>query len=155
MKQPKFKPKPGQIDFTNARFAPVINCVLRYQKKILIVQRSAGLKFYPGYWNGVSGFLDDKKSLEQKIQEELREERGVAKKNIIRFRMGDIFHQEELKYKKTWIVHPILVDVATDVIKLDWEAQKYEWIKLTEVKKFLLLPGFDEVLKKLKKMINE
>jgi isopentenyldiphosphate isomerase len=150
-KMKKFKPKPGQVDFTDAHFAPVVNCVLRYQKKILIVQRSASLNFYPGYWNGVSGFLDDKKNIEQKIQEELHEELGLAKKNIVSFRMGEIFHQEEPRYKKTWIVHPILVEVNTDAVRLDWEAQKYEWIRLTDVKKFLLMPGFDEVLKKIKK----
>jgi len=36
----KFKPKPGQIDFTHARWSPVINCVVKYKNKILIAQRN-------------------------------------------------------------------------------------------------------------------
>ena len=40
-KQPElFKPKPGQTDFTNIRWAPVINCVLKYENKILVVKRN-------------------------------------------------------------------------------------------------------------------
>jgi len=147
----KFQPKPGQVDFTNARFAPVINCVVKYKNKILIVQRSKSLNFYPEFWNGISGFLDDNRLLKQKIYEEIFEELGIVAKNIISAKLGNIFHQEASKYKKVWIVHPILVEVKTDKIKLDWEAQNYKWIKFQDAKKFKLLPGFDRVLEEIKK----
>lgn len=149
MKKPLFKPKPGQVDYTNVRWAPVINCVLKYGDKILVVQRSKELNFYPGYWNGISGFLDDQRSLEEKVKDELSEELGVSASKIKRIRLGEIFDQEAPKYKKTWIVHPVLVEVATDKIKLDWEARSYRWIKLNEAKKLKLLPGFDQVLERL------
>lgn len=148
-KPTKFIPKPKQVDFTNARYAPVINCVVKNGDKILIVKRSKNLNFYPGYWNGISGFLDDKKTVEQKVKEELKEELGINAKNIKKIRVGEIFHQNAPKYRKTWIVHPILVEIDTDKISLDWEAQNYEWIRLAGVKRYKLLPGFDRVLKKL------
>lgn len=147
----KFKPKNGQIDYTNARWAPVINCLLKYGNKILIVQRSKKLNFYPGYWNGISGFLDDKRSLEEKIRDEIREELGIAKNKIKNIKLGEIFDQEEKKYKKTWIVHPVLVEIKTDEIRIDWEAEDHKWISIKEVKEFRLLPGFDKVLKNLSK----
>ena len=146
MKEERFKPKSGQVDFTNIRWCPVINCVLEYDGKFLIVQRSAGMRLYPGYWNGLSGFLDDNKSLEQKVLQELREEVGLSKKDIASIYMGQIFEQDEPKYKKTWIVHPILIKVKTDKIKLDWEAQNYKWECRGEIKRMKLLPGFDKVL---------
>lgn len=145
----KFRPKPGQVDFTNIRWAPVINCVLKYKNKILIVERNKDMRLYPGYWNGISGFLDDNKSLKEKIIEELKEEVSLSKKNIISIKLGQIFDQEESKYKKTWIVHPVLVEVNTDNIKLDWEVQNYKWVKISELKNFKLLPGFDLVIKSL------
>ncbi len=145
----KFKPKTGQVDYTYARWAPVINCVVKYRGKILLVERSKKLRFYPSYWNGVSGFLDDRKSLEQKVHEELQQELGIKKNLIQKIQFGSIFHQEEPKYKKTWIVHPVLVEVKTDKIKLDWEARDYKWLLLKDASKFKLLPGFDEVLKRL------
>jgi isopentenyldiphosphate isomerase len=149
MKKPKFKAKPGQIDYTKARWAPVINCVLQYKNKILVVQRSKELNLYPGYWNGISGFLDDQKSLEQKVRQELKEELGIPSGQIKRIQLGGIFDQEAPEYKKTWVVHPVLVEVKTDKVKLDWEARNYQWLALQKVKKLKLLPGFDAVLKRL------
>lgn len=149
MKKLVFKPKPGQVDYTYARWTPVINCVLKYGNKLLVVQRSEELNFYPGYWNGVSGFLDDQRSLNQKVLDELREELGLPKTKIKKIQLGEIFDQEERRYKKTWVVHPVLVEIETDKIKLDWESKSYKWLTLREIKKLKLLPGFDEVLRRL------
>jgi len=153
MKTNKFKPKQGQVDYTNIRWTPVINCVLKYGGKILLVQRSKKLNFYPGYWNGVSGFLDDQRSLKEKVFNEIREELGIAKNKIRSIKLGEIFDQEEKKYKKTWIVHPVLVEVKTDKIKIDWEAENFKWVTFAEAEKLKLLPGFDNVLKNLSKWI--
>ena len=67
--------------------------------------------------------------------------------------MGEIFHQKASKYNKTWIVHPILVRVKTDKIKLDWEAQNFKWISINDVKKYKLLPGFKDVIDRIKRII--
>ncbi len=149
MKIPKFKPKAGQVDFTHIRWAPVINCVLKYKKTILLVQRNKNMKLYPGYWNGISGFLDDDKNLEEKVKHELKEELGINPKHILSIQLGTIFNQDAPKYKKTWIVHPVLVEIDTNKIKLDWEADSYKWITLQKAKKLKLLPGFGNVLKSL------
>ncbi len=153
MTQKKFKLRPGQTDFTRIRWAPVINCVLKHKNKILIVQRSRAMQLYPGYWNGISGFLDDNKSLKEKVYEEVAEEAGLDKKHIRSIRLGKIFDQDEPKYKKTWIVHPVLVTVDTDAVVLDWEAQNFKWLKPDDVKKLKLMPGFDAVLQALFKGI--
>jgi ADP-ribose pyrophosphatase YjhB (NUDIX family) len=105
------------------------------------------MRLYPEHWNGISGFLDDQKSLEEKIHEELREELGLSKKHILSIELGRIFDQDEPKYRKTWIVHPILVNVDTDQITLDWEAQNYRWIYPKEASTLKLLPGFNQVLR--------
>jgi ADP-ribose pyrophosphatase YjhB (NUDIX family) len=149
MKRLKFQPKAGQVDYTNARWAPIINCVLKYKDKIFLVQRNKKLNFYPGYWSGISGFLDDRKSLAEKVAEELKEETGIAPAQIKKIKLGRIFDQEEPKYKKTWIVHPVLVEVKTDKVKLDWEGKEYKWVAFKEIKNFKLLPGFNQVLKNL------
>jgi isopentenyldiphosphate isomerase len=152
-KRKKFRARPGQVDFTNIRWAPVINCVVMCQGKMLLVERDPSLHFYPGYWNGISGFLDDKKDLKEKVMEELREELGIKREDIISIVSGEVFDQDEPKYKKTWIVHPVLVRVKTVHISLDWEARKYKWVKMSEAKKMKLLPGFDTVLQKVRKII--
>ncbi len=104
MDMKRFKARKDQVDYTKARWAPVINCVVRFNGKILLVKRSEKLNFYPGYWNGISGFLDDQKSLKEKVLEELHEELGLASASIVNIQPGQIFDQEEPQYKKTWIV---------------------------------------------------
>ncbi|MDP6388003.1 MAG: NUDIX domain-containing protein [Candidatus Pacebacteria bacterium] len=147
--RPKFKPKDGQIDYTNARWAPVINCVLKHKGKILLMQRSSELNFYPNYWNGISGFLDDSRDFGQKVKDEIQEEAGIDSKEIESIRLGEIFHQEAPEYKKTWIIHPVFVEVNTDKVIPDWETQDYKWIEPAEAKNYNLLPSFDTVLDKL------
>lgn len=155
MKKSVFKPRKGQTDFTNLRFAPVINCVLRHQNKFLVVKRSKKLNFYPGYWSGISGFLDDNKTLKEKVIAEIKEELGIPKDKITKIKLAGIFHQEEPTYKKVWIVHPVLVDVKTTTVKLDWEAKEFTWLTIPEIKKLKLLPGFSKVLKKLSPWIRK
>ena len=146
MKPPKFKARKGQVDFTNIRWVPVINCVVSHKDTILLVQRNKDMHLYPGYWNGISGFLDDSKSLAEKVCEELQEEIGLDKKEVISIKLGQVFDQDEPKYKKTWIVHPVLVKVNTNKVKLDWEAQKYKWVKAKDIKTMDILPGFDKIV---------
>lgn len=142
----KFTPRDDQVDFTHARYCPVINCVLEFGDKILLVKRSDKMNLYPGYWNGLSGFLDDKKSIEEKVAEELSEEVGLSKKNIQSIKQGDLLLQEAPEYGKTWIVFPILVEIDSDKVKLDWEASEHQWLDPAEAKKLKLLPGFEQVL---------
>lgn len=146
-KEPKFVPKPGQIDYTHIRRAPVINCIVEYKGKILIMKRSAGMRFYPGYWHCIAGFLDDGRSVEEKVREELKEELGIGKKDILSLREGPLLEKDEPKYKKTWIIHPVLVKLKTDTVKLNWEAETYRWVIPEELKDYKLMPGFEKVFK--------
>jgi len=142
----KFQPKPGQIDYTEARWAPVINCVVKHDGKYLLVKRSEENEHYPGFWNGISGFLDDDKSLEEKVREELLEETGIKEKDIISIELGIIFDQNDEEHKKTWVVHPVLVEIRTDKIEIDWEASEYKWVELDDIENYDLMPGFDKVI---------
>lgn len=142
-----FKPKLGQTDYTNARWAPVISCIVKHGEKILIVKRSKDMNIYPGLWNGIGGFLDDEKSLEEKIKEELNEETGINENEIISIKHGEIFDLDDPAIGKTWIIYPALVEVATDNIVLDWEAEEYRWVDYGELKNFEVTAGFGKVVK--------
>ncbi|MDP3795467.1 MAG: NUDIX domain-containing protein [bacterium] len=146
MDEPAFVPKPGQVDYTRIRYAPVINCVVRYGGRILIVERSPGMRLYPGHWNGISGFLDDNRDVEDHARKELDEELGIGGEAIVTMRRGAIFAVEAPEIGKTWIVHPVLIDVGADQITLDWEAAHYKWVSPEEVLRYKLVPGFDRVV---------
>jgi ADP-ribose pyrophosphatase YjhB (NUDIX family) len=141
-----FVPKPGQVDYTNIRYCPVVNCILQYEGKVLLVQRSKELRLYPSYWNGISGFLDDAMSVEEKVYEELKEELHLSSGQVADIHRGEVFVQEAPEYHKTWIVFPVRVEVTSDHLKLDWEAEKHKWVTLADVHSLDLLPGCDQVL---------
>ncbi len=142
-----FVPKPGQTDFTNARWVPVVNCVVKCGDLILIVRRSSGVRIYPGSWNGIGGYLDDDKSLEEKVHEELFEELGIVASDVVSIKLGEIFDLEDSKYGKTFVMHPILVEAKTDKVTLDWEADEFRWVTVEEARKTQeLVPGFRKVL---------
>ncbi|MEK7554628.1 MAG: NUDIX domain-containing protein [Patescibacteria group bacterium] len=130
-----FVPKSGQVDFTNLRFRPAISCVVKNGDKILLVRRSANMNIYPGFWNAIGGYLDDGKTIEEKVKEELCEETGITEKDIISIRTGPAREMDEEKYQKTWIIHPVLVEVNTDKIVLDWEADSYRWVTVEEARR--------------------
>lgn len=147
MKELKFILKPGQTDYTNIRRASVINCVVKYKDKILLVRRSPKMKFYRNRWSGIAGYLDDNKNVEGKTKEELKEEIGIDEKDIISIIKGEVFEWDEPKYDKIWITHPVLVELNTDKVGLNWEAQDYRWINREEIKNFNVIPSFNKVLK--------
>ena len=104
------------------------------------------MNFYPGFWSGVSGFLDDERGVEEKAKEELLEEFGIGERNITEIIEGPVFEQEDARYGKTWIVHPVLVEVSTDTVVPNWEVMDYKWINPEEVETFELVPGFEKVV---------
>jgi isopentenyldiphosphate isomerase len=129
----KFIPKPGQIDYTNVRYAPTINCIVKCQDEFLLVQRSLDSNFYPGYWNGISGFLDDNKDINQKVEEELFEELNIEKDAIVSIKIGKLLYKDEKEYNKTWIVFPILVEIKSKDLNLNFENHKFQWFKINEI----------------------
>lgn len=142
MAEPEFIPRRGQVDYTAIRYAPVVT----HGGKFLLVQRSPDMRLYPGYWNGVSGFLDDNRSIEEKVHEELREELGIAAAAIESLERGTALVQEAPEYNKTWLVVPVLARVATEAFRLDWEAQRAEWYAPDDIAALELMPGFSEVI---------
>ena len=145
-KEKKFEPKSGQTDYSKRKYAPVVNVVVWHRGKILLVKRNRKMRFYPGYWNGVSGFLDDGKSVRAKAKEELSEELGVKPKDIASMRFGKMLRQPEPRYHKVWVVSPVLVRLRHSRVKLDWEAERCAWVSPSSAYRYKLLPGFKKVL---------
>ncbi|MBI2588881.1 NUDIX hydrolase [Candidatus Saccharibacteria bacterium] len=146
MTEPKFAPKSGQVDYSSARYSPVVNAVVSKDDKILLVKRSPKMRFYPSYWNGISGFLDDDLDIAQKVIQELAEELGLNKSDILEIKKGTVFLQEAADYKKTWIVVPVLVRIKTGKFQLNSEASEANWFTPGEIGKLKLVPGFERVV---------
>ena len=146
-KLPKFPD--GRINYTNSDTSLVLTVFIKYKDKILILKRSNKVGIYQGKWNTVTGYLDEPKPLIEKIMEEIQEEIGINKDNILSYSLGDVFKFTDTKAKKTWIVHPAKVELKNNPeIKLDWEHTEYKWIKPEDLRKFDTVPNLNLSLKK-------
>ena len=146
-KLPKFPD--GRIDYTHSDTSLVLTVFIKYKDKILILKRSNKVGTYQGKWNTVTGYLDEPKPLIEKIMDEMQEETGIKKNNILSHSLGEPFKFTDPKARKTWIVHPAKVELKNNPdIKLDWEHTEYKWIKPEELKKFDTVPRLDLSLKK-------
>ncbi len=148
--EPPFVPREGQIDYTHEHRAPVLNCVITCQGKLLLVKRNPVMRLYPGVWNGVSGFLDEPgKSVEEKAREELGEELGVTEEGIISLiAVPETVEVSSPEYDKVWIVHPVRVELAGFAVALDWEAADHALVDPKDARGYDLMPGFDKLLEK-------
>jgi 8-oxo-dGTP pyrophosphatase MutT (NUDIX family) len=143
---PKFED--GRIDYSNSDIAPVITCVLNFQNKFLLLKRSDKVSAYRGKWNIIAGYLDDFRPFKEKVLEEIFEETGVEKNNILEMEIGEPVEIFDPEINKTWLSHSSIVTLKREpVIKLDWEHTEFAWIKPEEIEKYDIASGVKERLK--------
>jgi 8-oxo-dGTP diphosphatase len=152
--EPAFIPLPGQVDYTRIRYAPVLNAVVICQGKVLLLQRSSGMRSYPNHWCGISGYLDDDRSVEDKARQEILEEVGITADRVVSTRRGTVLLQEAPEHGKSWLVVPILVHVRGRQYRLDWESQAAGWLSMVEALSLPLLPGFEAVIAQYRDVID-
>lgn len=135
-------------DYTKARSAPVLVIYVKFKDKILLVKRSDKVLTYKGLWSCLAGFVDDEKSMEEKVIFEMKEELGLSEKDIISITEGEtyLFIDEDLN--REWIRHLFLVEINNPALNLSWEHTEYVWITIDDVKKYKTTPGFEEDLSK-------
>ena len=140
----------GRIDYSESESAPVLTCFVQYRDEILLLKRSNKVRIYQGKWNTVAGYLDELKPLSDKLEEELREELGIALEDILKIKIGEIYEFRDEEVAKTWIIHPALVQLKNKPnIKLDWEHTEYVWITIEEFENFDTVPKLKESLKRV------
>jgi isopentenyldiphosphate isomerase len=139
----------GRIDYTNSDIAPVLTVFITYNNKILILKRSDKVLTFKGKWNTVAGYLDELKSLNEKIHEELREEVGILPDNIKSYHFGESYKFTDSYSNRTWIIYPILIELINEPeIKLDWEHTEYKWIIPSDIVKYDTVPNAAKSLKR-------
>jgi len=144
-KLPKFPD--GRIDYSKSDTAPVITIFVKYEDRILLLKRSDKVRTYQGKWNTVAGYLDELRPVREKILEEVKEELGIIEDNILSIRLGEPYEFTDEKANKTWIVHPVLVELKNEPeINLDWEHTEYKWIRPEELKNFDTVPKLGKSL---------
>ena len=132
----------------------MLNAVVICQGKVLLLQRSSGMRSYPNHWCGISGYLDDDRSVEDKARQEILEEVGITADRVMSTRRGTVLLQEAPEHGKSWLVVPVLVHVCGRQYRLDWESQAAGWFSMVEALSLPLLPGFEAVIAQHRDVID-
>ncbi|MFH1643185.1 MAG: NUDIX domain-containing protein [Patescibacteria group bacterium] len=142
---PKFPD--GRIDYSNSNIAPVVIVFIQYKKKLLLLKRSEKGLNYNGKWSVVAGFLDEVRSVQDKVIEEVQEEVGIQKDDILSIHIGKPYHFEDEEIGKTWVKCPVLIKLKSQIHpRLDWEHDEYRWIEEEELREFDIVPSIEKSL---------
>ena len=118
----------GRINYTGAKKAPVLNCVVQYGDKVLLLKRSDKVANYQGYWNFVAGFIDEPRPIREKVLEEVAEELKIEEADIASIKTAEPYEVFDPNAQKTWIVYPALVVLAKQPEK-DSDKELQKWLK--------------------------
>ena len=114
----------------------VVAAVVLYKDKILLLQRSAKEKIYPGLWELPSGKRENLESSIEAVKREVREETGL---NIEIVRPLNIF--EYLMEKDDLIKDTTQINFLAKVkgkykVKISKEHDNFAWVEKKELSKY-------------------
>lgn len=126
---------------------PVVNCVVRCGEMVLLTRRGEDVIAYPNTINGISGFIDEIKPLEDVLYQELSEEVGLEKRAVKQLKIFPEIIQVDDEINREWHVYPALATIDNMFEpKINWENKEAVWMTIDEAKSQELMPGFREVL---------
>lgn len=131
----------GRADYSKSKKAIVLTAYLRFRNEILLLKRSTNVSTYPGYWNTVAGYLDEKKPLLKKIYEEINEETKISPDQIEEITIYEPVEIHDENINRIWITFPALVTLREKPkVELDWEHTEYKWINPLELNNYKTVP---------------
>jgi len=139
-------------DYTHAKSAPVIAIYVKYRDKWLLVKRSDKHLTYQGMWSCLAGFVDDEKSMEEKVRFEITEELGLKESDIKEIKQGETYLFVDKELDREWIRHLFFVEITHPNLTLSWEHSEFVWIHPGDVANYETTPGFKEDFEKILKI---
>ncbi|MHA1276749.1 MAG: NUDIX domain-containing protein [Candidatus Helarchaeota archaeon] len=128
----------------------VVTSFLRYQGKILLLQRSSQVGTYQERWAGCSGYIEGNENPYERAVIEIREETQLTPETLTLIKEGSPLEIHDDEKGIIWIVHPFLFEISIDQIQLDWEHKNYKWITPEELSNYHTVPKLKETYEQLK-----
>jgi 8-oxo-dGTP diphosphatase len=122
----------------------VVVGVAQHRGGILLMKRVGSKKYYPGKWENSGGYLNKGETREHAVLRELFEETGLKGKII---RPGEPFRV--MGSDRIFVVHPFLVEVSTDRVRLNYEHDEFAWIPVEDYKNYDCVDGIEMDYKNL------
>lgn len=115
------------MDITQPVVVKTISVIVVDKKgRLLALCRNRSKKWYPGKWDIISGKLHFEETPEDCLARELREEISVSTYHICAQKKPYVYTEGA----SAWLVHPFLVEIRDEKIKLNNEHTDYCWTDL-------------------------
>ena len=111
-------------------------------EEFLLLKRAEGRERFSDFWEFSSGFVEENESVKDAALRELQEEKGLTGEII---RTGESFDIEGAEL----VLHPVLVKVSEDEVKVSREHSKYNWVEKDRLEEFQTVPRLGKDLQKL------
>ena len=119
--------------------------VVRYDHKILLLQRQGTKKFDPGKWEFVSGFVKRGGTLQEQARHQIILETGL---NATILRAGKSFKVTD-EYG-IWLIHPFLFSSENSLVNLRTEDHsQYAWVNSKNLNSFSTVKDLQKNLEAL------
>jgi putative (di)nucleoside polyphosphate hydrolase len=150
-----------KIDYNKLTYRKsTVALVLNNDNEILIVQKHG---FKPNEWDFPGGGIDDDEGAEKTILRELKEELGSEKfiikktgRELEKYNWPeDVIMDRLIKHGKTYLGQErvrFLVKYLGEKAEIkaeEDEFREYKWVKIKDLKKYLVFPGYFEKIEKV------
>lgn len=113
------------------------------------MHRSKQVIAYPETWNGISGFIDTIKPLEELARQELKEEANIVPEDIKAITVRPMLRQTDDTVNREWLVFPLLVELKRRPnLQTNWESNTASWVPREQVLALKLMPFYAETFQK-------
>jgi translation initiation factor 2B subunit (eIF-2B alpha/beta/delta family) len=118
---------------------PVVTAFLeREDGRVLVLQRSAAARTYPGAWSGVSGYLEGDEPLERAFVE-IEEETALGREDVELLAAGPPLTVAG------WLVHPFLFRcLRPEAVRLNDENAAERWVQPGALRELDTVPALGE-----------
>jgi len=131
-------------------YKDVVTSFLLADGKILLLRRGTKVGIHRGRWSAVSGYLEGSEDPLQRARTEIREEVGLASKQISPMRSGEVLRAFDEQTNSVWVVHPFLFEARSKAIQLDWENTEYKWADPNELGSYETVPKLKETFDRVR-----
>ena len=131
----------------NRRVQAVVAVIVSRFDKIAVFKRSAIMTSDAGLWHCITGYLEPSITPERQAAIELFEETGLKFAELDSFQTGPVLRINDSAV--VWEVHPFLAETTRRRLQLNWEHERYRWIKVSQRTGYQRVGWLEDVLSAL------
>ncbi|MHA2225535.1 MAG: NUDIX domain-containing protein [Candidatus Hodarchaeales archaeon] len=117
--------------------------------RFLVLKRSSEKDFEPGYWEAVTGRLEEEEQPEVGLLREIEEETGITVQILMPIETG-FFYRGGKDFPMVFIA--FWCQYLSGEVRISWEHSEFKWITLDEALEEPTLGHFHQIFSKIKKL---